>query len=162
MEETRWKLLIIQHWRVSYFVSLQTHVSSRIGTPTKFACLVRRCKNPTTVVAVTAWGASTRHALSIIDMPLRHFVSWNTTAPEGTPEYYSQQVYKHGAKCWNGPERSITVLPSSSTSKLALTTGSSGGLGVRDGERAPIRVRTRKMRVLRHGHDVRTLFCRCC
>ncbi|CCA68517.1 related to alpha glucosidase II beta subunit [Serendipita indica DSM 11827] len=40
---------------------------------------------------------------------LGHFSSWNTSAPEGTPEYYSRQVYKHGAKCWNGPERSITV-----------------------------------------------------
>ncbi|KAG8767176.1 hypothetical protein FRC15_005878 [Serendipita sp. 397] len=40
---------------------------------------------------------------------LGRFSSWNTSAPVGSPEYYSRQVYKHGARCWNGPERSITV-----------------------------------------------------
>ncbi|KAG8767294.1 hypothetical protein FRC16_007429, partial [Serendipita sp. 398] len=39
---------------------------------------------------------------------LGRFSSWNTSAPVGSPEYYSRQVYKHGARCWNGPERSIT------------------------------------------------------
>ena len=37
------------------------------------------------------------------------FSSWNTNAPLGSPEYYSKQHYTRGLKCWNGPERSITV-----------------------------------------------------
>ncbi|KAG8832269.1 hypothetical protein FRC17_001628 [Serendipita sp. 399] len=40
---------------------------------------------------------------------LGRFSSWNTAATVGSPEYYSRQVYQHGARCWNGPERSITV-----------------------------------------------------
>lgn len=27
----------------------------------------------------------------------------------GSPEYYSKQYYKGGARCWNGPERSVTL-----------------------------------------------------
>lgn len=40
---------------------------------------------------------------------LGKFSSWNKTAPVGSPEYYSRQVYTGGAQCWNGPQRSITV-----------------------------------------------------
>jgi len=40
---------------------------------------------------------------------LGRFSSWNTDAPLGSTDYYTKQHYTHGAKCWNGPERSITV-----------------------------------------------------
>lgn len=46
------------------------------------------------------------------DIPISscsRFSSWNTNAPLGSPEYYTKQHYTNGAKCWNGPERSITV-----------------------------------------------------
>ncbi|KAL1687144.1 glucosidase II beta subunit-like-domain-containing protein [Schizophyllum commune] len=36
--------------------------------------------------------------------------SWNTDAEKGTPEYYSKQLYTKGARCWNGPERTVSVL----------------------------------------------------
>jgi protein kinase C substrate 80K-H len=40
-----------------------------------------------------------------------HFESWNPSpdVQPGSPEYYSKQVYKHGARCWNGPERNVIV-----------------------------------------------------
>lgn len=40
-----------------------------------------------------------------------HFESWNPSpdVEPGSPEYYSKQVYKHGARCWNGPERNVVV-----------------------------------------------------
>lgn len=38
---------------------------------------------------------------------LGRFASWNTDAPQGSSQYYSKQVYANGAKCWNGPERSL-------------------------------------------------------
>ncbi|KAJ3516958.1 hypothetical protein NMY22_g14080 [Coprinellus aureogranulatus] len=41
---------------------------------------------------------------------LGRYSSWNTEAPPATPEYYSKQYYKHGTRCWNGPERSVVVL----------------------------------------------------
>lgn len=43
--------------------------------------------------------------------PLSRFNSWNYggQAEEGTEEYYSQQLYDNGAKCWNGPHRSVKV-----------------------------------------------------
>ncbi|KAK8844712.1 hypothetical protein IAR55_006562 [Kwoniella newhampshirensis] len=37
------------------------------------------------------------------------FSDWNTAAEEGSLPYYSQQLYKNGGKCWNGPMRSVTV-----------------------------------------------------
>lgn len=40
---------------------------------------------------------------------LGSFVSWNGTAESGAPEYYSQQKYQNGARCWNGPMRSVTL-----------------------------------------------------
>jgi protein kinase C substrate 80K-H len=39
------------------------------------------------------------------------FSGWNTAAPEGSPEYYGAQSYTNGAKCWNGPARSVVVCP---------------------------------------------------
>ena len=37
------------------------------------------------------------------------YSSWSKTATIGTPEYYGKQMYTGGARCWNGPERSVTV-----------------------------------------------------
>ncbi|TRM68562.1 glucosidase II beta subunit-like-domain-containing protein [Schizophyllum amplum] len=36
--------------------------------------------------------------------------TWNPEAESGTAEYYAKQVYTKGARCWNGPERTLTVL----------------------------------------------------
>ncbi|KAA1073417.1 hypothetical protein PGT21_011415 [Puccinia graminis f. sp. tritici] len=40
---------------------------------------------------------------------LGRFSHWNKDAPQGSPEYYSKQVYTNGHKCWNGPERSLNL-----------------------------------------------------
>ena len=41
----------------------------------------------------------------------RKFESWNPSpdVEPGEPEYYQKQVYKHGTRCWNGPERNVVV-----------------------------------------------------
>ncbi|GLB33238.1 putative low-density lipoprotein receptor domain class A [Lyophyllum shimeji] len=43
---------------------------------------------------------------------LGRFDSWNAAegVQPGEPEYYKKQVYKHGTRCWNGPERNVVVL----------------------------------------------------
>ncbi|KAL4082116.1 glucosidase II beta subunit-like-domain-containing protein [Scleroderma yunnanense] len=41
---------------------------------------------------------------------LGKFTSWNKLAEPGTPEYYSKQRYTQGAKCWNGPQRSLELI----------------------------------------------------
>ncbi|EAU82449.1 endoplasmic reticulum protein [Coprinopsis cinerea okayama7 len=43
---------------------------------------------------------------------LGRFSSWNNApgVEVGSPEYYSKMFYKHGTRCWNGPERSVVVL----------------------------------------------------
>jgi len=52
---------------------------------------------------------------------LGKFTSWNPSPDvmEGSEEYYSTQMYSHGARCWNGPERSV---------KLDLTCGTENAL----------------------------------
>ena len=40
---------------------------------------------------------------------LGRFSSWKRDEEVGTPDYYSRQVFTGGAKCWNGPERSVQV-----------------------------------------------------
>jgi protein kinase C substrate 80K-H len=46
------------------------------------------------------------------EFSLGRFESWNPASDvqPGTPEYYKKQVYKHGTRCWNGPERNTVVL----------------------------------------------------
>lgn len=48
---------------------------------------------------------------------LGHFSSWKKDEEAGTPDYYSRQVFTGGAKCWNGPQRSVQV------GSLNLSTG---------------------------------------
>ncbi|ODN73839.1 hypothetical protein L202_07363 [Cryptococcus amylolentus CBS 6039] len=52
---------------------------------------------------------------------LGKFDQWNVAASEGTLPYYSQQLYKNGAKCWNGPNRSVAVVLSCGTSNALLS-----------------------------------------
>ncbi|KAI8984963.1 endoplasmic reticulum protein [Trametes punicea] len=42
---------------------------------------------------------------------LGRFESWNNApgVEKGSREYYSKQRYTRGAKCWNGPQRSVTL-----------------------------------------------------
>ena len=40
---------------------------------------------------------------------------------EGSPEYYSKQRYTKGARCWNGPERSVSVAFSCGTENALLS-----------------------------------------
>ncbi|KAJ3567750.1 hypothetical protein NP233_g6158 [Leucocoprinus birnbaumii] len=48
---------------------------------------------------------------------LGRFESWNPSpdVQPGTAEYYSKQVYKRGARCWNGPERNVILVMSCGT-----------------------------------------------
>lgn len=52
---------------------------------------------------------------------LGSFNQWNTAADQGSLGYYSQQLYKNGAKCWNGPNRSVTVDLSCGTSNALIS-----------------------------------------
>ncbi|KAL1924034.1 uncharacterized protein VTP21DRAFT_7069 [Calcarisporiella thermophila] len=40
---------------------------------------------------------------------LGSFERWAGSGEKGTLEYYSGQLYEHGTRCWNGPERSVKV-----------------------------------------------------
>ncbi|KAI0057754.1 hypothetical protein BV25DRAFT_1352121 [Artomyces pyxidatus] len=53
---------------------------------------------------------------------LGKFTSWHPShdvAP-GSPEYYSQQAYTQGTKCWNGPHRSVKLHLSCGTDNALL------------------------------------------
>ncbi|CAK5262659.1 unnamed protein product [Mycena citricolor] len=41
---------------------------------------------------------------------LGKFSSWNPDVEPGHPDYYTKQVYNHGTRCWNGPERSVILV----------------------------------------------------
>ena len=54
------------------------------------------------------------HVLSLLPcyfLVLRKFDSWNPSSDvePGQLEYYQKQVYNHGTRCWNGPERNVVV-----------------------------------------------------
>ncbi|KAH9853957.1 endoplasmic reticulum protein [Lenzites betulinus] len=53
---------------------------------------------------------------------LGHFDTWNNApgVAEGSPEFYSKQRYTRGAKCWNGPQRSVTLVMSCGTENAVL------------------------------------------
>jgi len=54
---------------------------------------------------------------------LGKFTSWNPSpdVTEGSKEYYSTQVYSHGTRCWNGPERNVKLVLSCGTENVLLT-----------------------------------------
>ncbi|KAI0301937.1 glucosidase II beta subunit-like-domain-containing protein [Multifurca ochricompacta] len=54
---------------------------------------------------------------------LGRFTSWNPSpdVAEGSAEYYSKQIYSHGTKCWNGPERSVQLYLTCGTENALLT-----------------------------------------
>ncbi|KAJ7590752.1 glucosidase II beta subunit-like-domain-containing protein [Mycena floridula] len=54
---------------------------------------------------------------------LGKFSSWNPSpdVAVGSPEYYQKQMYQHGARCWNGPERSVILLLTCGTENALLT-----------------------------------------
>lgn len=52
---------------------------------------------------------------------LGKFTSWNKLAEPGTPEYYTRQRYTQGAKCWNGPQRSLELILTCGTENVLLT-----------------------------------------
>ncbi|KAG6836620.1 hypothetical protein H0H93_005963 [Arthromyces matolae] len=54
---------------------------------------------------------------------LGRFESWNTDegVQPGQPPFYEKQFYKHGTRCWNGPERSVVLLLSCGTENTLLS-----------------------------------------
>ncbi|KAI0363840.1 endoplasmic reticulum protein [Pilatotrama ljubarskyi] len=54
---------------------------------------------------------------------LGRFESWNNVpgVEKGSPEYYRKQRYTRGAKCWNGPQRSVTLDMSCGTENAVLS-----------------------------------------
>ncbi|CAG8463190.1 9967_t:CDS:10 [Ambispora gerdemannii] len=40
---------------------------------------------------------------------LGNFERWIGAESQDDPAYYTKQIYEHGIKCWNGPERSLKV-----------------------------------------------------
>jgi protein kinase C substrate 80K-H len=52
---------------------------------------------------------------------LGKFSSWNKAARPGELEYYTRQHYTQGAKCWNGPHRSVELVLTCGTENALLT-----------------------------------------
>ncbi|TFK56222.1 hypothetical protein OE88DRAFT_1716755 [Heliocybe sulcata] len=52
---------------------------------------------------------------------LGKFRSWNPDVQPDDPAYYTKQVYNAGAKCWNGPNRSVMLLLSCGTENTIHT-----------------------------------------
>ncbi|KAF8841281.1 hypothetical protein BDN67DRAFT_928581 [Paxillus ammoniavirescens] len=52
---------------------------------------------------------------------LGKFTSWNQLSKPGEPEYYTKQRYTQGAKCWNGPQRSVELVFTCGTENALLT-----------------------------------------
>ncbi|KAG2130985.1 glucosidase II beta subunit-like-domain-containing protein [Suillus bovinus] len=52
---------------------------------------------------------------------LGKFSSWNKVARPGELEYYTRQHYTQGAKCWNGPHRSVELVLTCGIENTLLT-----------------------------------------
>jgi len=52
---------------------------------------------------------------------LGHFSSWKIDEEVGASDYYSRQIFTGGAKCWNGPQRSVQVALSCGLDNELLT-----------------------------------------
>ncbi|KIK33935.1 hypothetical protein CY34DRAFT_813259 [Suillus luteus UH-Slu-Lm8-n1] len=52
---------------------------------------------------------------------LGKFSSWDKAARAGELEYYTRQHYTQGAKCWNGPHRSVELVLTCGTENTLLT-----------------------------------------
>ncbi|KAI1785346.1 endoplasmic reticulum protein [Ganoderma leucocontextum] len=54
---------------------------------------------------------------------LGKFTEWNNAEgiKKGSPAYYSKQHYTGGAKCWNGPQRSVTLVMSCGLENAVLS-----------------------------------------
>ncbi|KNZ43807.1 hypothetical protein VP01_984g6 [Puccinia sorghi] len=90
---------------------------------------------------------------------LGRFSHWNKEAPQGSPDYYSKQVYTDGAKCWvsNGPERSLNVSHKNTGSvyiKLEMRCGTKNQLySVMEPEKCEYLIRMSSPAVCRDGLD---------
>lgn len=81
---------------------------------TKSVCLARPNRNRTREGRRSVSGASVPvlYIPPYLTLNLNSkFTSWNKSpdVQPGDPEFYSQQYYENGAKCWNGPHRSVVV-----------------------------------------------------
>ncbi|KAG1739894.1 glucosidase II beta subunit-like-domain-containing protein [Suillus paluster] len=52
---------------------------------------------------------------------LGKFSTWNKAAQPGELDYYTKQHYTQGAKCWNGPHRSVELVLTCGTENALLT-----------------------------------------
>lgn len=97
----------------------------------RFAYSTKPGKSLTKVVRRSVLGAPSylqpsRPLFNIIDpfaTTYSKFHSWHPSesVTEGSPEYYTQQDYTNGAKCWNGPHRSMHLHLKCGTENALLT-----------------------------------------
>ena len=123
MQESAYNLFSLQ--TVSYVVLLEVFIAIH----TKYVSLGKLNKSLLMVELRSALGqylSLAGHMLCFDFLPLtyfslffpscyflvlRKFESWNPSSnvKSGQPEYYQKQVYDHGTRCWNGPERNVIV-----------------------------------------------------
>ena len=131
MEETRWNLLGDGVWGVSDSPSLPLQnltIFMQSVILTRSACSRKLNRSQAEAGKNSALGKYLFVILEYLSdncFIFRRFESWNpaTDVQPGTLEYYKKQVYKHGTRCWNGPERNTVVGPFDLTSiTLSLDT----------------------------------------
>lgn len=65
------------------------------------------------VARISVWGkiCPPLRAMRTLSCIISKFTKWNSAegVEKGSPAHYSKQHYTQGAKCWNGPQRSVTV-----------------------------------------------------
>lgn len=125
MEEARWPLFGERYGGVRSFRHSSVNwqkcgvLTLHLGTRMKCVSSTRRGRSLTKAVLHSVWGkhlscfpvlrSLVSYAYIYHNRTCSKFTSWNTLAEPGTPEYYTKQRYTQGAKCWNGPQRSLEV-----------------------------------------------------
>ncbi|RHZ74133.1 hypothetical protein Glove_227g94 [Diversispora epigaea] len=92
---------------------INTKLSKDYGKQDEFAKLDSECfeyDSGEYTYSICMFGAATQKSnKDYSSTHLGNFAKWSGAQSKDDPNYYTQQIYANGVRCWNGPERSVKL-----------------------------------------------------